>query len=231
MALQRFSLLFVFLVLSGDLMVAQETQFLPEADLYLKLNPIVRFRVQAMDTRDGGDPNQAAIGPDLDIFLKPLVRLEKVAAFDLDEAKSRPLIFAVGYRYIAAPDSPSTNRMILMATSNLPVKTGLLLTDRNRADLDWSEGKFTWRYRNKLQAEKPLTIRSYHPSPYVSVEVYYEEQYHKWSTTELYAGCLFPIKKHVELDPYYEHQNNTGKSPNSQINGIGLKLNLFFSAK
>jgi hypothetical protein len=231
MALHRFSLLFAFLVLSGRLSIAQETQFLPEADVYLKLNSIVRFRVQAMDTRDGGDPNQAAIGPDLDIFLKPLVRLEKVAAFDLDEAKSRPLIFAVGYRYIDAPDSPSTNRLILMATSNFPVKTGLLLTDRSRSDLDWSEGKFNWRYRNKLQAEKPLTIHSYHPSPYLSVEVYYEEQYHKWSTTELYAGCLFPIKKHIELDPYYEHQNNTGKSPNSQINGIGLKLNLFFSTR
>jgi Protein of unknown function (DUF2490) len=231
MALQRLPLLFVFLILSGGLAIAQETQFLPETDLYLKLNPIVRFRVQAMDTRDGGDPNQAAIGPDLNIFLKPLISLEKVAAFDLDEAKSRPLIFAVGYRYIDAPDSPYTNRMILMATSNLPVKTGLLLTDRNRSDLDWSDGKFNWRYRNKLQAEKPLTVRSYHPSPYLSVEVYYEEQYHKWSTTELYAGCSFPTKKHFELDPYYEHQNNTGKSPNSQVNGIGIKLNLFFSTK
>jgi hypothetical protein len=34
--------------------------------------------------------------------------------------------------------------------------------------------------------------------------------------------------KHVELNPYYEHQNNTGKSPNQQLNQLGLILSLFF---
>ncbi len=76
-----------------------------------------------------------------------------------------------------------------------------------------------------------MSIRSYHPIPYLSAEVYYQEQYQKWGTTELYAGCLFPIKKRYEFDLYYEHQNNTGKSPNSQLEGIGLKLNMFFSLK
>ena len=51
------------------------------------------------------------------------------------------------------------------------------------------------------------------------------------SDTALYAGCLFPIGKHVEFDPYYEHQNNTGKSPNQQLDQLGIILNLFFSVK
>jgi len=41
---------------------------------------------------------------------------------------------------------------------------------------------------------------------------------------------LLPVGKHVEFDPYYEHENNTGKRPNQQVNAIGLILNLFFSA-
>jgi hypothetical protein len=121
--------------------------------------------------------------------------------------------------------------MVLTTTAHYPLKLEFLLTDRNRADLDWTNGTFKWRYRNRLQIEKPLNIRSYHPVPYISAEVYYQEQYQKWSTTELYAGCLFPIKKRYEFDLYYEHQNNTGKSPNSQLEGIGLKLNMFFSLK
>jgi hypothetical protein len=26
----------------------------------------------------------------------------------------------------------------------------------------------------------------------------------------------------MEFDPYYEHQNNTGKSPNQQLNQLGV---------
>jgi hypothetical protein len=222
----------VFLILFCEVANAQETQFLPEVDVYLKLNSYWRLRVQAKDTRDGGDPTQAAIGPSVELYVKPLIRLKEVTTFDLDDSKTRPLVFSAGYRYLASPSSPSTNRMELTATSHFPIKPGmLLLTDTNRSDLDWSDGSFKWRYRNRPQLEKPIRIRSYHPAPYVSVEMYYESQYGKWSTTELYAGCLFPIGRHFEFDSYYEHQNNTGKSPNSQLHGIGLKLNIYLSAK
>jgi len=232
MALRTLWLSLFFLTVAGRVVSAQETQFLPEVDAYLKLNSNLRMRVQAKDTREGGDPTQASIGPDLFLYTKPLIRLKEVTAFDLDDAKSRPLVFSAGYHYLASPTSPSTNRMELTATSHFPImRPALLLTDTNRADLDWSNGEFTWRYRNRLEIEKPLTIRSYHPAPYASVEVYYESQYQKVSTTEIYVGCLFPIRRRFELNPYYEHQNNTGKSHNSQLNGIGLILNIYLSVK
>ncbi len=231
MSLRNLWLPLMFFMLSCEVVSAQEAEFLPEVDVYLKLSSSARLRVQASNTREGGDPTQLTIGPDLEFYIKPLIRLKQVTAFDLDDTKSRPLVFTAGYRYLAAPDSPSTNRMELTATSHFPAKPGLLISDRNRSDLDWSNGMFKWRYRNKLEIEKPLVIRSYHPAPYSSVEVYYESQYQKWSTTEVYAGCLFPIKKRFELDAYYEHQNNTGKSPNRQLHGIGLTLNIYLSAK
>lgn len=220
--------LVIFLVVFCEGMAAQQTEFLPEVDIYLKLNPNVRLHGQAQNIRDGSDPTQLTIGPDLDFYLKPLIKLKEVTAFDLDDAKSRPLVLSAGYRLLATPGSPSTNRMILTATSHFPLRRRLLISDRNRADLDWSDGKFKWRYRNRLDVEKPMAIHSYHPAPYSSVEVYYEEQYHKWSTTEIDVGCLFPLGKHFELDPYYKHQNNTGKSPNQQLNGIGLSFYAYF---
>lgn len=85
-----------------------------------------------------------------------------------------------------------------------------------------------WRYRNRLTAERRLTIRSYHPGPYASAEVFYESPYSKWAVTRLYAGCLLPLGRHVELDPYYQHENNTGPRPNQQKNGAGLILWLYF---
>jgi hypothetical protein len=205
------------------------TEFLPEIDTYLKLNSNVHFVFQAKQTREGADPTQTEIGPTVEFYLKPLVKLERTTVFDLDDAKSRPLVLSIGYRYVLSPNKASVNRMEPVVTFHFPTTGRILLSDRNRADLDWSNGGFTWRYRNRLTLERRFAIHSYHPAPYASAEVFYESKYAKWSTTALYAGCLFPLGKHVQVDPYYEHENNTGKSPNQQVNAVGLALYLYFS--
>ena len=227
------SLTLAALVIIGCLHgMAQTDQLLPEIDTYVKVSSDLRVSFQAKETREGGDPTQAEIGPSLDFYLKPLIRLQDVTKFDLDDSKSRPLVFTVGYRYLPqANNAPATNRMEPVVTFHFPMKGRFLLTDRNRADLDWKSGNFSWRYRNRFQIEKRVTIRSYHPGPYASVEFFYESQYSKWSDTAIYAGCLFPIGKHVEFNPYYEHQNNTGKSPNQQLNQLGLMLSFYFSVR
>lgn len=209
---------------------AQDVQFLPEVDAYLKLNPDVRAYVQAKDDRDGGDPTQFTFGPSIEFYLKPLIKLRQVTLFDLDDAKSRPLVLEVGYRLITAPNTPAENRELAAATFNYPIAGRAHLSDRNRIELDWKNGVFTWRYRNKLTLERTFTIREYHLIPYVAAEPFYESQYNKWSTTDLYAGCLLPVGKHLQFNVYYEHENDTGKRPNHQENYVGLILNLYFSA-
>lgn len=211
---------------------AQTDQFLPEIDAYYKITSPVRIWFQAKETNEAGTPVTAEIGPSLDFYIKSPLKLADVTAFDLDDSKSRLLVISVGYRYLPTPGSPPTNRMEPLFTLNYPVpKIRFLLSDRNRADLDWKAGTFTWRYRNRVQLERTLRLGSYHPSAYASAEFYYESQYQKWSTTALYAGCLFPIGRHFELNPYYEHQNNTGKNPNQQLNQAGLMLNMYFSRR
>jgi hypothetical protein len=145
-----------------------------------------------------------------------------VALFDLDDSKTRALVLEAGYRYITAPGAPTKNRMRVSATFNFPLK-------RNRADLDWKSGAFTWRYRNKAMLQRTFAVHSYHFFPYVAAEPFYESQYGKWSTTSLFAGSLFPVGQHVEFNSYYEHDSNTGKAPNQQVNAVGLIFNLYFS--
>ena len=228
--LQKTLLKWAFLVCFVSLPAsAQEPQFLPEIDTHLKLNSYVRTYLEAKDDRDGGDPDQFSIGPSIQFYLKPLIRLKKITSFDLDDSKTRPLVLETGYRYITSPNTSPENRLETIATFHFPLKAGFLVTDRNRADLDWKSGGFTWRYSNKLTIERTFAIRSYHLIPYIAAEPYYVSQYQKWSTTDLYAGCLFPVGKHVEFNTYYEHENDTGKSPNRQQNYIGLALYLYFS--
>jgi hypothetical protein len=207
---------------------AQDVQFLPQFDANLKLNSVVRVTFDAKGDREAGEQVQSQIGPSIQLYIKPLVKLRKITAFDLDDAKSRFLVLESGYLYLSAPNAPSDNRLLLAAISHFPLKGGFLISDRNRADLDWKSGSFTFRYRNELELERTVSIRSYHFIPYVASEFYYESQYSKWSTTALYAGCLFPVGRHVQFDSYYEHENNTGKRPNTQDNEIGLALHLYF---
>jgi hypothetical protein len=209
--------------------LAQSVQFLPEMDAHLTLNSFMRTYLQAKGDRDGGASDQFSIGPSLQFYLKPLLKLKNITTFDLDDSKPRPMVLETGYRSVTAPKASPINRMETILTFNLPLKAGFLISDRNRADLDWTSETFTWRYRNKLTLERTIAISSYHFVPYVAAEPYYEEKYHKWSTTDLYAGCLFPVGRHVQFNAYYEHENNTGKRPNQQVNDIGVALYLFFS--
>lgn len=208
---------------------AQDTQFLPEVDAYLRLNSHFRTYLQAKDDREGGDPTQFTFGPSLELYLKPLLKLKNITAFDLDDAKTRPLVLETGYRLIIQPNKPNENRAIEAVTFRFPIWAQILITDRNRADLDWQNGVFTWRYRNKLTVERTFAIHSYHLIPYVAAEPFYESQYKKWSTTDLYAGVLLPVGKHVQFNPYYEFENDTGKKPNRQNYYVGLALYLYFS--
>ena len=128
---------------------AQDTQFLPEIDAHLTFNRYVRGYVQAKDDREGGDPTQFTFGPSVEFYLKPLIKLKSVTAFDLDDAKSRPLILESGYRLITAPNTPNENRLQEAATFRFPLFARILLSDRNRFDLDWKNGSFTWRTARK----------------------------------------------------------------------------------
>ena len=221
----------VFLFFTSASLGAQSVQFLPEVDSYLTLNSMLRTYFQAKDDREGGDPTQATLGPSIQFYLKPLLKLKRITAYDPDDAKARPLVFETGYRYITAPNAAPENRLLMSVTFHLPLTARFLILDRNRADLDWKDGKFSWRYRNKLTLERTVAIYSYHLIPYAAVEPFYESQYEKWSTTSLYFGTLLPVGKHVEFNPYYEHDNNTGKRPNQQVNSVGLAMYLYFSVE
>jgi len=212
----------LFLAPTGS---AQTVEFLPEINIYIKHDPNVRVTFQAKQTRENGSPTQAEIGPSIDLYWRPLKNL---IGNRVDESKKRFILLSFGYRYMPSPDAPTTNRMLMVATPRVPIRSKLVVSDRNRGELNFSNGDLTGRYRNRLQLEREITIRTYKPTPYVNVEVFYDTKYRKWSSTSLEAGCQFPVRKHAEIEFYYEHQNNTGKAPNHQVNGIGLVLNVRF---
>ncbi len=119
---------------------AQTTQVLPEIDTYFKLSSELRISFQAKETREAGDPTQAELGPSLDFYLKPLLRLRRVRGVRLDDSKSRPVVFSLGYRYLPqANGSPATNRMEPVLTFRFPAKADFCSRPKP-GDLDWRSG-------------------------------------------------------------------------------------------
>src|SRR5258708_5265125 len=119
---------------------AQDVQFLPEIDAHLKLNSMVRVYFECKDDRDGGDSTQATNGPSIQLYLKPILKLKRITAFDLDDSKTKALVLEAGYRYITAPNAPTDNRFLTAVTFNAHLKPGYLSTDTTRADMDWQRG-------------------------------------------------------------------------------------------
>lgn len=195
------------------------TQFLPEIDVSHDFSKNLGFWFQAKQTRENASPSQAEFGPSLKYVPK--------GRLSLDEATGE-ITLAIGYRYLASPNAAGTNRLQPIVSVAFPVREWLTISDRNRADLDWQNGKFTWTYRNRVAMKYRLKVHSYELRPYAAAEVFYKSQYAKWSDTALYAGCELPLGKHTMLEPYYEHQNVTSKRPNQQYNQLGLVLNLLF---
>ena len=196
----------------------QSLQAWPEIDTYVSVNSDVRVSFFAAATREDRQGTSAEIGPNIDFYFKPLVKLKKITIFELDPAKSRLLMFRAGYRYMPSTSGPTEHRGLLEATARYPLVRGVLLADRNRLDVRSIAAELAWRYRNRISAERPLSIRSYHFTPYLRAEAYYDSNFHKWSRTAETAGCIFPFGKRYELEPYYEHQNETGTAPNRQVN-------------
>jgi hypothetical protein len=211
---------------------AQQTvQGWPEVDTYIKLDPKVRVYLNAATTQEAGNYIGSDFGGSVDFFVKPLLKLKRFTFFELDESKSRLLDFRVGYHYLPTPGGPKEDRGVVEATSNFPLANGFLVSERNRTDQRLIGDVYSWRYRNRLHVERTVSIKSYHFMPYVRGEIYYDSAAGKWSRTAEDAGCVFPIHRRAEIEPYYEHLNDTSKTPNEQTDGIGLTLSLYFSPR
>ena len=196
-------------------------------DVYWRLKPNVRLFFIAARTKETGQSTETEFGMHVDIFVKRLVKLKRVAGLHIDESKESPLLLRAGYRVVASSGNTTEHRFVFEGTPRLPLKVGSVVSIRNRLELRFQDG-FSWRYRNRAMVEREFAIGSYHITPYVRGEFYYDSKPAKWSRTATTAGCVFPIRKRAELEAYFEHQNDTAGSRNRQINAVGVALSLHF---
>ncbi len=200
-----------------------EVQHWPEIDTYVNLNSRTRASFFAARTDDGLTPESIQIGPNLDIFLKPFLR-KRLRTQDV--AAQKYLMFRVGYRYGTGPNQPSEHRPIVEVTPRFPLPAEMLLSVRNRADLRWIDGKFSWRYRPRVMLERSLTLSRVSVTPYARGELFYDSRYEMWNQNAYCLGAAFSVRQYLDIEPFYEHRNNSRSSP-AHINAFGLTLSFY----
>jgi len=194
----------------------------------VKLKPSIRIGFLTAQSRENGNRTDAELGPSIDFYLKPRTHLKRLAVFELDDSKSRPLFGRFGYRVLPSTEGPLEHRILTEGTPRFPLKAGVVLSDRNRTEFRFLDGQFSWRYRNRLTSERTISLIGYHLTPYMRAEGFYDSRYSKWSRTALVIGSTYPIRKHTEIDTSYELQNDTSGPQHTQLNAIALELNLYF---
>ncbi len=205
---------------------AQTSQFQgwPEIDTYVNLNSRTRVSFFAARTDDGLTPVSIQIGPNFDIALKPFLRRRLRTS---DESAQKYLMFRVGYRYGTGPDQPSEHRAIAEITPRFPLPWAMLLSERNRADFRFIDGEFSWRYRPRLMVERSFAVKRLSVTPYARGELFYDSRYELWNQNAYCVGTTVTIHQGVDIEPFYEHRNNSRSSP-AHINAFGLTLSLYF---
>jgi Protein of unknown function (DUF2490) len=206
------------------------TKVRPEFDVYIQLEPMIRLQFQGFFSGDLNTNDwQAAPTFFVETALKPVLR--RRLRQEPDVYQSRYLTFAAGYRYrtdLASGGSAHENRGILELTSRYPLPWHLVISDRNRGEFRFIQGKpFSSRYRNRLRLEYDFEEGRFECTPYVDFEIFYDTRFDQWTTKRYESGVQLPVGSHVMLEPYYLRQESTHSVP-QHINALGFKLNLYF---
>jgi hypothetical protein len=141
--------------------VSQAADFLdqlwPQTDLYVKVNQTTRVYAFYSGTRirdTGYSDGQAGIH--LDFLTRAMLNPKRTQNWP-DEARHKALQFRIGYLFGRSPGNRPDPFVEHTGTAELTPRFYLggsfLLTDRNRIDLRFINGRFTPRYRNRLRCE------------------------------------------------------------------------------
>jgi len=199
-------------------------EFWPEVDVYVPVNEKVRlfFLFTITKSEETKQNTEGQFGAHIDYTV------------------SKRLILRAGYRYgfsLTEEDPYEEHRPILEQSirQHLPLKT--LLTDRNREEFRFVNGKFSFRYRNRVTLEREFRLRRRSITPYGQLEAYHDSRFDVWNRNRLTAGVQIQLRKglplitrlvprrELVLDVYYTKQNDSRSEPH-HIGALGVAFQI-----
>ncbi len=202
------------------------TQFWPEIDTFVRLNPNMRIYVPASNTREGTDDSDqdGTTGIYLDYYVLPISKLFLTGP--ANAVRTHRLLLRAGYGYTAGNDGqPATNTLTAEATWRLTIPWEILLSDRNRFDLNFVGGEFDPRYRNRVRIERNVDLGKTTLVPYAYGEFFYDFDAGSWVKTRGTAGLEVHVWERFVPEIYFQRDFNSGSA--GDVNGVGLVLSIY----
>jgi hypothetical protein len=208
------------------------TEFWPEIDVYVPITPKVRLFFVGAVSKSVEDGE-----------LRNAQSYEGQFGAHVDYLPNDHISLRAGYRYGTAvgvsSDPFKEHRVLFEQSYRTLVPLGLVVTDRNREDLRFINGDFSFRYRNRVTIEREFTVyKGRSTTPYVSGEIFYDTRFQIWNRNRWAVGIQqalrsAPLRKlgfprsQVILDIYYMHQNDS-RSDSPHVNALGMALTFHF---
>lgn len=207
------------------------TEFWPEVDAYVRLNPAARFFLLTAPVVTGDDRSlsESQFGAHFEVGVAPIGRAKVRGLHDPDKMKY--LRIRVGYRQSYTNDeegaSLSERRIIAEATTRAFLPGGVLAMFRNRGDFRWLEGDYSWRYRPRLWVERETALGPVTTIPYLSAEVFWDSRYDQWSRSRYSIGVAIPAARWLVPEAYLAYQSDWQPAV-KYVTAIGLVTTLYF---
>jgi len=189
----------------------QQDQFWPELDYFQALTAQTRLFINAQWSLNGLPGQQdEQYGISLDVMLRrPKFLPHVLGAKALEDDRGETVQLRLGYKWAQTiqTDEPSTtNRLFTELTTRARIGS-VLMADRNGFDWRWVSGVYSTRYRNRVEAQRPVTIDAYQLTPYANCEWAYVLGRSGWSSVKCEFGAQFPVLPHLTVIPYYGFLN------------------------
>jgi hypothetical protein len=228
----------VLIILCGAVDVAvssdgQETQFWPELDGFRSMDSHTRLRFVIAPVREVSNGQRSGLsdvdfGVDVDVGLLPIARAWHEPA-RYDNYRMNYLRLRAGLHYLDVQDANSEWRVVVEITPRAVLPLDTHLEFRNRFDLRWIEGAYSWRYRPRLKLEREFKIGEHMALvPYGSAETFWDSRSEAWIRTKYELGSGAAVQPWFSPEVYWAHQIDDAPAGDTITDALGIALRFFF---
>ena len=148
---------------------------------------------------------------------------------NINPDKESRVVVGAGYEYLwTNTDGNETgeDRLILGVTPRYRPLGRWLIEDRNRFEFRWVDGRYSTRYRNRLQFEFDVKSHDFRFTPYVAGEIFYSFSSGTVNEQQYAVGIQWPWRRLFMIDTYYLYQHTTSAPTSTNVFGVQFSLYL-----
>ena len=214
---------------SATARAGDDSEFWPELNAFVKLNPQVRLHFAAAYARGEDFYNQAldAAGY-VDVSLKPHFRR---TLRQEDWLKNKYLWARAGYVRVSKAEggvaSSPEDRAVAALYGRAYVPWEVVFEGRARADCRWIEGDYSTRYRLRGEVNREFSVLDHGVTPYGNAEWFYDTRFDGWSRILVQAGTEVTFSKSFRGELYVARQQDE-LPRQSAVNALGVVAKWYF---